>query len=322
MTAAGFVPPTVVLDLDRTLIYSRAAAGAVSQDALRCVEVYRDNPQSFMTVPAMGLLERLTTRATVVPCTTRTVEQYRRVRLPLPMPRYAVAANGGTLLCDGEPDAQWHRRVRDRLRRDSAPLSEVAALFSADAGSAWMHATRLADDLFCYAVVDVAALPDDRLPRWRDAVAARGWNLSRQGRKVYLMPDGLTKMNAVDEILDRIGGSRERLFAAGDGALDIPVLAAAAGAIRPRHGELEELGWSAPSVAVTDSDGASAAEELLTWLTQQVETDSVGNNGTDSVGDIETDSVGDIETDSVGDTMDVSAHHDHPGAHAGERHYT
>ena len=41
------------------------------------------------------------------------------------------------------------------------------------------------------------------------------------------------------------------LCAAGDGWLDTDLLLAADHAIRPRHGELESLGWSAPGLTIT-----------------------------------------------------------------------
>jgi hypothetical protein len=57
-----------------------------------------------------------------------------------------------------------------------------------------------------------------------------------------------------------------RVFAAGDGALDAEMLIAADAAIRPRHGELELLGFTRPGLTVTDSSGVRATEEILEWL--------------------------------------------------------
>lgn len=87
MTTVG---PTdlIATDLDRTLIYSAAAAGVADPDdplamaEFRCVELYRGAPQSFMSPAAVDLLAELDTLAVVVPTTTRSVEQFRRVDLP------------------------------------------------------------------------------------------------------------------------------------------------------------------------------------------------------------------------------------------------
>ncbi len=56
------------------------------------------------------------------------------------------------------------------------------------------------------------------------------------------------------------------MFAAGDGALDAPMLEAADAGIRPCHGELEALDWQHPTVAVTEAAGVSAGEEILAWF--------------------------------------------------------
>ena len=88
-----------------------------------------------------------------------------------------------------------------------APLAEVEAHLRATAGP-FVRALRMASDLFAYAVVDRAALPDG----WVDALAAwcapRGWTVSLQGRKVYAVPRPLTKAAAAVELRDRLGGDR------------------------------------------------------------------------------------------------------------------
>ena len=60
---------------------------------------------------------------------------------------------------------------------------------------------------------------------------------------------------------------------AGDSLLDAPLLElglTSAGAVRPAHGELHDLGWAPPGLHVTTSSGARAGEELLEWLAARV----------------------------------------------------
>jgi hypothetical protein len=260
----------VCLDLDRTTIYSAAALDldVPDRDAPRllCVEVYRGAPLSFMTEAAVAAFERLCAVATVVPTTTRTVEQLARVHLPGPPPHYAIAANGGELLVDGEPDPAWSAAVRARLA-GCAPVAEVAAHLAAVGGEFVLN-RRTAAGLFCYAVVDRAALPPDWVPALAAWCAPRGWAVSLQGRKVYAVPGPLTKSAAAAEVLGRTGGGP--LLAAGDSLLDADLLAAAAVAVRPAHGELADSGFDLPGVHVTAATGAAAGAELLAWLREQV----------------------------------------------------
>ncbi|GGF42754.1 HAD family hydrolase [Williamsia phyllosphaerae] len=268
----------VATDLDRTLIYSTAAAelGVEADDyacaaTLRCVEIYQGRPQSFMSHRAVDLLDELDHVATVVPVTTRSVEQFRRVELPFTpdpsRPRFAVAANGGEILVDGVPDPAWRAEVERRLAAACASVSDVHDHLAADADPAWLRSLRIADGLFCYAVVELDTLPPDLVDRWREWARPRGWNVSRQGRKIYVMPDPVTKSAAVAAVREHyVPHPTDRLFAAGDGVLDRPLLMSADRAIRPRHGELQELSWHHPTLSVTSASGIAAAEEILDCL--------------------------------------------------------
>lgn len=255
----------VATDLDRTIIYSRAAAGisAGQPEQLVAVEQLDGRPFSFMTAAAAGLLVELSQRHLVVPVTTRTHEQFARVRLPGPPSRYAVAANGGVLLVDGRPDDSWARMVRTAVRA-VAPLDSAVAALSASCAPGWAAAPRVAAELFCYTVVDRALMPAEVVDRLREWAAPAGWIPSLQGRKLYLLPGPLSKSEAVAEIARRAG--TEITLAAGDSLLDIDLLAAADAAVRPGHGEIAESGWSAPSVHALPTTGIVAGEEILAWL--------------------------------------------------------
>jgi hypothetical protein len=256
----------IASDLDRTLIYSQSALALDVPDAaaprLLCVEVYEGRPLSFMTETAAGLLADLAGRARFVPVTTRTREQYARVRLPGPPPRYAICANGGHLLVDGEADAGWRARVGRELAAGSAPLAEVRAHLARAADPAWLRKLRTAEDLFAYLVVDRAAVPDEWLKELGEWAAGRGWSVSAQGRKVYAVPDPLTKSAAVAEVVRRVGGTNP-VLAAGDSLLDTDFLLAADRGWRPGHGELAARGWTAPHVTALAEHGVAAGERIL-----------------------------------------------------------
>ncbi|RNL70982.1 HAD family hydrolase [Streptomyces sp. I6] len=255
----------ITSDLDRTLIYSAAALQLTVPDAmaprLLCVEVYESKPLSYMTEAAAALLGELAGDAVFVPATTRTREQYARIRLPGPAPRYAICANGGHLLVDGESDPAWQRTVAARLAGECASLAEVRAHLLDAADPAWLLKERVAEDLFAYLVVERSLLPDDwigELSAWADT---KGWTVSLQGRKVYAVPKPLTKSAAVRELVRRTGA--ERVLAAGDSLLDADLLLAADHAWRPGHGELADTGWAPRQVTALQERGIAAGEEIL-----------------------------------------------------------
>ncbi len=245
-------------DLDRTLIYSAAARGSDPPE-LVCVETYDDAPLSFVTATAAGGLAALAERSVFVPTTTRTPEQYLRVRLPGPAPRFAITANGGRLLVDGTVDGDWSAHVDGRLSA-AAPLAQVHELLT----GAWVLRSRDADGLFCYAVVDRAALPSAWLAELTAWCDEHGWGVSLQGRKLYCVPRALTKSAGATEVARRVG--TRTMLAAGDSLLDADLLLAADAAIRPAHGELHEAGFAAEHVAVTTASGVRAGEEIVAWF--------------------------------------------------------
>jgi hypothetical protein len=261
----GYPTTLVASDLDRTLIYSAGALQLAMPDAqaprLLCVEIYGSKPLSYMTETAAGLLDRLARTTVFVPTTTRTREQYGRIHLPGPAPRFAICANGGHLLVDGVSDPDWQAVVAARLADECATLDEVRAHLLAVADPAWLLKERVAEDLFAYLVVDRALLPEGWVKDLAAWAGPRGWAVSLQGRKIYAVPQPLTKSAAVREVARRTGA--QLTLAAGDSLLDADLLLAADHGWRPGHGELADAGWTAPHVENLPQSGVAAGEEIL-----------------------------------------------------------
>lgn len=258
----------LAVDLDRTLIYSkRARSLGPDGQPVECVEVHDGKPASFVTATAAAELVALAERAVLVPVTTRVIEQYQRVHLPGPAPRFAIAANGGTLLVDGRVDRRWSRGV-ERALAGTFPLEQVWDQVAHVCHPEFTVKLRNAAELFCYAVVHPRRLPAGFVGDVSGWAAERGWRVSLQGRKLYWVPEQLTKSAAVAEVARRAGC--ERVLAAGDSLLDVDLLLAADRGIHPRHGELYEQGWSAPNVVSTAASGIVAGEQIVRWFADQL----------------------------------------------------
>ncbi|MGW2841315.1 HAD family hydrolase [Streptomyces sp. NPDC001493] len=255
----------VASDLDRTLIYSTNALQLAMPDAdaprLLCVETYDSKPLSYVTETAGALLEELGRTTVFVPTTTRTREQYHRISLPGPAPAYAVVANGGHILVDGESDPDWHAGVLERIAAECAPLAEVRAHLAAVSDPAWLLKDRVAEDLFAYLVVERSRLPDGWVKELVDWADPRGWTVSLQGRKIYAVPRPLTKSAAVREVARRAGAGLT--LSAGDSLLDADLLLSTDLAWRPGHGELADTGWHTGGVVALQEQGVLAGEEIL-----------------------------------------------------------
>ena len=256
----------IASDLDRTLIYSLAACrlGGLPVPDVDCVEYLDGAPLSFLTRTAARDLAALSELTVFVPTTTRTVAQLARVLLPGRPARYAVAANGGHIVVDGVPDPDWSATVARTLAGGSAPIDEVWSWLQQACDPAWTLKLRQADGLFCYAVIERAALSAVFLAEVSAWCRDRGWHTSLQGRKLYFVPAALTKSAAVQEVCRRVGATG--FAAAGDSLLDAELLAASVTGIRPAHGELADLRWTAGSVTVTAVAGVAAGAEIAAWL--------------------------------------------------------
>jgi hydroxymethylpyrimidine pyrophosphatase-like HAD family hydrolase len=256
------VKAVLALDLDQTLIFSARSAEPLEAAETIWVEDYLGEPLSLMTVRAHTLLASLAERHHVVPVTTRTPEQFGRVRLPGPQP-YAICANGGILLQQGIRDAQWDARVAGELT-GAEHASDVAARIGLVADEPWVKTFRQVEDLFVYLVAHARdQIPDGWLRELAGWAAVQGWTVSVQGRKVYVVPTALSKGAAAQRVADLLGG---QLLAAGDSLLDRDLLEAAVVRARPGHGELDRIGYDIPDLYVSTATGARATEEILAWL--------------------------------------------------------
>lgn len=281
-------PVLIATDLDRTMIYSKNAIGGdpsgtdlTSSQQYVCVEYYNGGPLSHMSTEAIDRLRALSAATPVIPTTTRTIAQFQRIDLPGAPWKYAITSNGGNILVDGKPDLGWRSEIERSTRSAGVELAHVHSELETRIDVSWVSSMRVADELFPYLVVDLSTIPAEFEADWSAWCTSRGWNVSRQGRKIYTMPDAVSKSRALAEVRARLVDAGEltpdaTVLSAGDGALDADMLEYADFAIRPRHGELEELNWQRPTVTVTEGSGIAASAEIVRWFSAHVAAMTVG----------------------------------------------
>lgn len=264
--------PAVGFDLDRTMVYTNNSMALPELDAttfLRVAELYKHKPLSYLTEAAHSMLEVINENAFFVPVTTRTIEQYSRIRIPgmteanfsaNTADQYAVTSNGGRILVNGKEDEDWSKEIAYKLQATCAPLEDVTELLSKADDETWLVMRRTAEDLFAYLVLDRAETPQSFLDDVTSQMAEWNWSVSMQGRKFYCVPSFLTKGVAFQEVVSRTGADYS--MAAGDSLLDIPLMEAATIAFRPAHGELDSEGWVSEHLTITENNGILAGEEI------------------------------------------------------------
>ncbi|MBD3921235.1 hydrolase [Paenibacillus sp. PR3] len=265
-------------DLDQTLIFSRRSM-IVPEDepGIRIVEWINGKSQSFMSEASIAVLKELNERLVFVPVTTRTMAQYRRIEVFQRdiVPAYAITSNGGRILIRGEEDAYWQKLVQDRLKRAACSSEEARQWFAPIVQPEWVKEERLCDELFYVYMVDRDKLPLEAVQERAELLAERGWEVSVQGRKVYLVPAVVNKRDAVSYIRQR--HPEAALIASGDSLLDRSLLEAADDAIAPAHGELYRVYQTTGqhgSWVFTERSGLYAGEEIASFV--QTKAESLG----------------------------------------------
>ncbi|AZB41354.1 haloacid dehalogenase [Bacillus sp. FJAT-42376] len=258
-------------DLDQTLIYSRRSFRSdPAEEDIRLIETLDGQEISFMTHKAVGLLKQITERAMFVPVTTRTIEQFKRITLFQSelAAEYAVTSNGGNILKNGTPDADWNRLMTQQLQ-NGMPREEMLEKFQEIVHDEWVLKQRTADDLFSYCIIDRAKVPEE-LESFTKWLGEAGWTHSMQGRKLYFVPKPVSKWAAIEYIKKTEGINT--VAAAGDSLLDLCLLENADFAYAPRHGELQEQGQDSQGKIVrTEQEGISASEEILQKVLEKAE---------------------------------------------------
>ncbi len=252
-------------DLDRTLIHPWKSLPEPRDEDL-IVEVYEERPITVCSPATLKGIEQLVAKRAFVAVTTRSRAQLERIAPVWERVRggWAICANGATLLNGGRVDREWKDLV-DVVSTNAASLPEAERALEKAFGPAgeegWLLRVRACDSRFLYAICDPDRIPDGLAVAAEEAMAAIGWTAVLHGRKLYVLPVGLTKVACVEHLCVRLGV--QHLMAAGDSLLDAALLAAADVAWAPADSELVTWGAVPPGVHVTKAGHMAAGEEIV-----------------------------------------------------------
>lgn len=208
-------------DLDNTLMYSHRVR--LSGECV-VVEYLDARIQSYMTKKAFDFFSDTGT-IFLIPLTTRTQEQYARLSGIFAQCRYALVCNGGVLLDHGRTDPKWLEETRWLAQKELPAFREAEACLRRMVSEQNIHR---ASGIMIYArTVD----PEQITLALENVLHGSGLNIFHDGRKVYCIPQSVNKGTALKRFMERKGLSWA--VAAGDSALDLPMLEAANMAIAP-----------------------------------------------------------------------------------------
>ncbi len=230
-------------DLDNTIIYSYKHD--IGQQKL-CSEIYQGREISFVTSKTAQLLKEANSRVLLVPTTTRTIEQYRRIDLGFGVPEYALVCNGGVLLRNGEEDEDWYEESYESVLDCQKMLSEAEKILEKDSNR--IFEIRNIRSLFIFTKCNE---PLQTVEMLRSRLDENLIDVFNNGVKVYAVPKALSKGTAVKRLKKLVGA--EYNISAGDSEFDVSMLRSSDRAIAPR--ELEEIEQLPKDSIIFDGEG-------------------------------------------------------------------
>lgn len=242
-------------DLDRTLIFSKKFIE--SEKDITCVEINgQDAPISYITNKALKQLHSLLEQGVcIVPVTTRSVAQYQRIQLSN-LFEYAITTNGGTILRNGSPYEPWEHYIKNNLLVKNQHYIEVIQMLK-KLPHIYRQPSKV-DGKYLFAKTrDVAQCNVDLTAYLNPEI----WNFTIQGDKVYVIPKGISKSQALKYLMQEIKETTS--VGAGDGKLDVDLLEFVDYPITPAHGEIHMQQLSNRSKIHTLGSGMTFTEDML-----------------------------------------------------------
>ncbi|MBE6902827.1 MAG: haloacid dehalogenase [Ruminococcaceae bacterium] len=217
-------------DLDNTLLHSYKH----KQDGDVCIEILKEKEQGFTTPKTLELLWQLNTYENVctVPLTTRSVEQYTRIKWGAAAPKTALVTNGTLLLNGTGIDEQWWE---DSLKTVLPLKEELQRLYELLSPQESFIRVRIVDEMYLFVYCAQGVDPKETAEQLQ---ALTSLNVQCAGKKIYLFPPAANKGVAAARMAERIGADFR--IAAGDSAIDLPMLKAADLALIPYNDLINE----------------------------------------------------------------------------------
>lgn len=201
-------------DLDNTIIYSyKHDIGSCKRN----VELYQGREISYITEKTYDLLKQVKERMLVVPTSTRTVEQYKRIDLGVGVFPYALVCNGGILLADGEIDRAWYLQSLELVRPALSEMQRALSLLEKDGRREFE--LRFIEELF---VFTKCREPEQVVRDLRQRLNPVLADVFHNGAKVYVVPKSLNKGAAVARLKKKL--LPQYIIAAGDSEFDISMV--------------------------------------------------------------------------------------------------
>jgi hydroxymethylpyrimidine pyrophosphatase-like HAD family hydrolase len=245
-------------DLDRTLIYSKRFAKSMEHE-LVLVEQKEGRDISYMTPDAFDTLRQLRMNAIFVPVTARKWDEICRVNFVVnDLPEWIVCEAGRTIYHFGEREREWDEHILHLMRAYESNHQEAIQRFFRDMQALGFPAWHINEQMV---MTKVEGLEKDKWDELFSQVSwyqERGINLLIQERKVYLIPELITKGSAVRYLIEKL--QPLVTVSAGDAEMDADMFVETTHHIAPKHHTISDR-----NINISEQAGLNAAEDILAF---------------------------------------------------------
>lgn len=204
-----------ITDLDGTVIYSNRRVGNTTN--MTCVE---DQPryQSFMNTHLYRNIEKWSKDVPFIPLTTRSEDEYKRIRFPF-VPPYALVGNGAVLLKDGNRVVEWEQTTAKLIEKEYTQLRAIEAKLVDCLDLYNIQTLRMVENSFLFIKGDEAEQIEYFVKRHCDMT-----NLTfyRHNSKISIVPTMLEKGSAARRLREYL--DIKTIISAGDTDMDTSML--------------------------------------------------------------------------------------------------
>lgn len=235
-TESGVDYPVVyATDFDRTVIFSKRCIDEYHKSNERLLVVERTpNYVSYALEKYVNGLKKLPRNILFVPVTSRSIDEYLRVKLSK-YAKYAIVTNGCHILYNGKIYQPYERHLADFYRAfnkfASVALDGLRSIGELDKDP------RVIDNAYMF-----AKLADQNVDTTKKIEEFNQNNrlvqIERNGRKLYATPKNINKGTALEWLMKHLELEGSLAIASGDSVMDISFLRLADIVIVPEHATL------------------------------------------------------------------------------------
>lgn len=201
-------------DLDRTMIFSKRF---LDRNNKNLTIGFKDGKgYSYFTKKQKQMLKDLETKIIIIPCTTRSKEEFERVPF-FNECSFAIYDNGASIKIGDDIDYQWQFIMQENMRMCFKDLLEKQQ--DLETKDFVIKEVKLVDNYFLFSKTDNI----DKCRRYLEATLDKSkFYYSISSTKFYIFPNFISKKHALQYITDKIGDTD--IIVAGDSDVDFQMI--------------------------------------------------------------------------------------------------